>query len=633
LQSSANGEAGRRPELPREQLWGLALSAILLGVLFVLSRPWGPFNAMGIAATIAACFAVARRRGGLGLALLTLAFLALLPVAGSVGLDRFRILEVAAILWFFAMVAASQVVALRLLPPAQAHRWSALAALIGIAPEVSVGLAIGSADLPVRPEWRELLADSGSAASSAVTGAYPAPGTGSLGNLASGSLGFPASAGSNEASGIVRWEGGAQPDSLIGIVFRPNSELRRIYPDDRQDYFEAMDLRSRIWNLVVLPGSAARLVLPPDDPDVIRIEIQRANPDTFWTIQLEKAQLDVTTGVPYRLEFQARADRPRPVSLAVGQAHPPWNGLGLFEEIQLTPEWQRFGLNFSVPAADSNARIWYGLARSAAAVELSRVVLLGRMGQPVERPLASGRYHVAYRFNQLGCRGSDPAPATPGAARVLVLGDAFTLGVGVHEQDTFSARLRSGPGPGMIGEALNCGVPGYSTREQRILFQRLRSRYDPDIVLLVLGLDANRAAREVGWAPATSGGRGLGRLFTGWRTILSVWRRTDHDYTASVGDILALHRVVREGGGRLAVAILRTGSEEGWNRLAEAIARGIPGDSIPVFDSEEALTPDHLEGNLIAHPADPYPSEVVHRAAAELLQRFLTPLAAPERRR
>jgi hypothetical protein len=54
--------------------------------------------------------------------------------------------------------------------------------------------------------------------------------------------------------------------------------------------------------------------------------------------------------------FRARADQPRSVVIAVGQNHAPWNNLGLYEKVSLTPELQEFSFQRSSNAAEPDSR-------------------------------------------------------------------------------------------------------------------------------------------------------------------------------------------------------------------------------------------------------------------------------------
>jgi lysophospholipase L1-like esterase len=81
-----------------------------------------------------------------------------------------------------------------------------------------------------------------------------------------------------------------------------------------------------------------------------------------------------------------------------------------------------------------------------------------------------------YRSREVG----DAKP--PGRTRVLVLGDSFTWGVGVENDQTFSARLQTAD-PRL--EVINTGVNGYGTSQELRLLVEEGLALRPDIVLLV----------------------------------------------------------------------------------------------------------------------------------------------------
>jgi lysophospholipase L1-like esterase len=94
-------------------------------------------------------------------------------------------------------------------------------------------------------------------------------------------------------------------------------------------------------------------------------------------------------------------------------------------------------------------------------------------------------FSVTVTVNALGMRGPERGASRPTrAARILLLGDSFTFGWGVEQEETFGARLerllteRVGP-----VEVMSAAVPGWST-DQHYLYLRTRGwPLDPDLVL------------------------------------------------------------------------------------------------------------------------------------------------------
>ena len=90
--------------------------------------------------------------------------------------------------------------------------------------------------------------------------------------------------------------------------------------------------------------------------------------------------------------------------------------------------------------------------------------------------------------NSRGIRGSrEYAEAPPpGTHRVLCLGDSFTFGPGLRDDETMPARLEAALNADGTArwEALNLGVEGYGTDQQWLYFADRGLRYRADVVVL-----------------------------------------------------------------------------------------------------------------------------------------------------
>src|SRR5712692_9842326 len=86
------------------------------------------------------------------------------------------------------------------------------------------------------------------------------------------------------------------------------------------------------------------------------------------------------------------------------------------------------------------------------------------------------------RQNQYGHRGrAYPIAKNPKKYRILVVGDSFTEGVQVGEDDLFTALLeRNNPRL----EVLNAGVGGYGTVQEYLYLETTGLKHNPDLVLL-----------------------------------------------------------------------------------------------------------------------------------------------------
>ena len=93
------------------------------------------------------------------------------------------------------------------------------------------------------------------------------------------------------------------------------------------------------------------------------------------------------------------------------------------------------------------------------------------------------------RISRQGIRDREYGPKAPGEYRILLLGDSFTMGHGLAEEETISRRLerllamgdRSAP-----VTVINCGVGGYAPWQERMFLRKRGFPLEPDLVILQL---------------------------------------------------------------------------------------------------------------------------------------------------
>lgn len=91
-----------------------------------------------------------------------------------------------------------------------------------------------------------------------------------------------------------------------------------------------------------------------------------------------------------------------------------------------------------------------------------------------------------YRTNAHGLRDRDHAAKPPGTKRVLVIGDSYTWGYAVAEDEAYpqvASRMLHDRQPSAI-DVINAGVPDYNSRQERELLATLLPIYQPDAVVL-----------------------------------------------------------------------------------------------------------------------------------------------------
>lgn len=481
------------------------------------------------------------------------------------------------------------------------------------------------------------------------------------------------------------WSGKMKPHPELVAHYAPYSVLKTYYPDNPRRYFRNKDAMESKWRLRVKNDNEANLVYSPYNPEKMKIDIKRANKIKPREIRLFTQPLSLKHYERYTLTYKARAYRPRNIGVSCYQSHKPWNNLGLYNKnIKLTSEWQSFNEKFIAKASDDTARIEFTFGNSDISVELSDITLRNVSNDelsniPVELPeitlrnmsdgelsdisvelsdttlrnMSDGklvepelslikRFLVSYKFNALGCRGRDYAiPGNSDRVRIVLLGNSFTLGVGVHEEDTFANQLerllnKQAELSGSVEsyEVINCGVSGYSTRENRLFYEMFASKYKPDIVLLVMAGENNLTCIDEINTPYSPPGK-LESLSYIWSRM----RKDKHDSSlpdesVSLQEILQLYDETQKHDARLAVLFFRNVSDspvsvkssfyKNWITFINRISDGLKDKEIPLLDLGYALFENHSEEDLFVHKViDGHPNEVAHNIAARELEKFL----------
>jgi hypothetical protein len=242
------------------------------------------------------------------------------------------------------------------------------------------------------------------------------------------------------------------------------------------------------------------------------------------------------------------------------------------------------------------------------------------------------QYSVTYSLNALGCRGHDYAiPRPHGRGRILVLGNSTAFGVGVHEADTFAARLeRSLAGvPARAGsgyDVINCGTRGYGTREQRLFYEQIASRYEPDVLLLTM-TDADNLSRRdelrLGYQYEHAKYESLLLSARMLRYARHEGRRP-YDYSGVQREVSVLAGASNSHGTRLVVVLFGSADLSlHWTEFTRTVAGKLGESDIPALDLGPALVKDSLAEDLRVHDLDLSPNEVAHRVATDEIERFL----------
>ena len=280
----------------------------------------------------------------------------------------------------------------------------------------------------------------------------------------------------------------------------------------------------------------------------------------------------------------------------------------------------------------------------------------------VDEVAARAPFAVEFRYNTLFFRERELGPKAAGVIRIVLLGDSFTEGQGVKENDTTARRLEvllnaSGD---RRWEVLNCARRGADFPSLHKMFEKILP-LEPDIVVHAMVLnDAERSKdfearrgpmddwildrrrlRAGPERPAVVSSRLLdfvgdrvqawrvGRETTQW--YLDLYGPPNQEGWARTQDEMRdMDRRMRERGGRFLVAswpLLVDLDAYPFAAADQVITRFCEGSGIPRVDLRAALV-GHAAESLWVHPADHHPNEIAHRLAAEALAEPVRGLAS-----
>jgi hypothetical protein len=106
-----------------------------------------------------------------------------------------------------------------------------------------------------------------------------------------------------------------------------------------------------------------------------------------------------------------------------------------------------------------------------------------------ERTHWRGVFDYRWTTNSRGFRGGREyaVPKPAGVRRVLLLGDSFTFGLGVNDDQTYAALIERKLGGACGGsplEVINAGVSAFSTSQEVVLLEREGLALDPELVIV-----------------------------------------------------------------------------------------------------------------------------------------------------
>lgn len=214
--------------------------------------------------------------------------------------------------------------------------------------------------------------------------------------------------------------------------------------------------------------------------------------------------------------------------------------------------------------------------------------------------------------NALGLRGRDVADRNSVRGRILTLGDSSVYGDTVTDDQVFSAvAARRLPGV----DAVNGGIPGYSSVQASVLFGRVQPKVRADVVVI-----------GTLWSDAAPGEETDREHIARVRADLGRWGPVNRAFR-SLQARFALSRLVRQVmHGNLSFPSAAPVNKVGWVHADESLPLGTF-SRVPVgeyTDNLRALVADVRPDALPVLLLLPHPLDDLHRALPERLQVYRT---------
>jgi len=162
-----------------------------------------------------------------------------------------------------------------------------------------------------------------------------------------------------------------------------------------------------------------------------------------------------------------------------------------------------------------------------AAVLMGSVVGLALACAALEVGLRTAAFVLARSSSHSGTE----ADASEESFRILCIGDSNTYGTGVERFETYPAQLQrilNAARGATRFQVTNLGVPGSNSAQVRHRLPQYLELYDPDLVIVLIGVNDYWNPEETESGPATSSGQRLHRKLSSLRTYRLVLLLIEH---------------------------------------------------------------------------------------------------------
>ncbi len=129
------------------------------------------------------------------------------------------------------------------------------------------------------------------------------------------------------------------------------------------------------WTLATSAPAKGRLVAGDASPGSARIEVTDSPDRVSWHVQANLALGAVQRGDLFTIRLRCRATEHRTVGVGVAMAHAPWENLGCYRDLALTPSWQDVAIAFEAEHDDALARFHLDMGAATGTIDVEDVTI------------------------------------------------------------------------------------------------------------------------------------------------------------------------------------------------------------------------------------------------------------------
>jgi hypothetical protein len=255
---------------------------------------------------------------------------------------------------------------------------------------------------------------------------------------------------------------------------------------------------------------------------------------------------------------------------------------------------------------------------------------------------------ISYSMNNYGFRGADlTMEKMKQAKRIIVLGDSFTMGDGVKEEDTFCRKLEQDLRKEIPTiEVLNFGISGWDTQNEIRFLQTEGIKFGPDLVIVAYVLndsvfetgppDDLREEYKKDIKTDRHGSYVLNYVFNTYeryrlshkyiQDLVDSPVKYPRNWNRSLNSLVVGSHLAHRAGAQYMVCIFpflyQLDDDHPLKPLYDIVIRSCFQHKIPVLNLFDAYKGINYP-ELWVHPSDQHPNVRAHKIAAQALAQFI----------